>query len=143
MVPLAGNGKDRLRLARWPPQPSTPEQVKVNMKDRLARPLLAVHDQAITVLGQALVRGDLGGRKHQLRQDLGMVRSEVVGGGDVPAGDDQDVNRSLGADVTKPDHQIVLEDGVSLQFTAGDPAKEAITHITVLQAGGIVSTPAS
>src|SRR5690606_40440774 len=68
------------------------QQVQVHVEDGLPGVLAAVHPYPVTVLGQALAAGVIGRRQHQPAQQLGVLGTCVVQGGDgIVLGNEQHV----------------------------------------------------
>ena len=95
--------------ARRPPEGPAAEQVQVQVRHRLAGPLLAVEDQPIAVRQAQLLR-QLRRDQVQMAEQLAVLRLDVRVGRDDLARDDEDVDRRLRVDVVEGDAVVVLVD---------------------------------
>ena len=96
----------------------------MQMKHGLPGALLAVHNQSIAALINALIDGDLGGRLEQPRDFGGMGFSHVVDGRNVRSRHDQHVHGGLRMNVAKRDDAIVLVEKVGVHLALNDAAKK-------------------
>jgi hypothetical protein len=80
--------------------------VKVKVKDRLSRmgPTIGYHP--ITIRLQPLFSGDLGGRQHQLAKKLSIGRDGPRDANYGSLGNDENVHRRDGVDVSKGQNPI-------------------------------------
>ncbi len=80
----------------------------VDVVDLLPAVAVAVHDEAVAILGNTRVGGEFAGYgEHPAKGQL-VLRLHIVDGGDQHIGDDQHVGLGLGLDVPESGHQIVL-----------------------------------
>src|SRR6476469_4167843 len=85
-----------------------------------------------------LLTGQGGSERHHATEELGIGR--IVQRRNVLLGDDQNVRRSLGRDVAKGDHLLVVHKGLRRNLTADDFAENAILGVKHWPASG-ASTP--
>lgn len=76
----------------------------------LATVVIAVNDQPVTAIGNALLRGDLAGnQQHPASHPLVIIR-EVIHRGDLFVGHDQDMDWGRGVNIPESRHPFVLID---------------------------------
>ena len=92
---------------------------------RLASVGARVHDQPKPAPGHPLSLGQHRGGENHLADQRRVLRAQVHQRRDVLVGDDQDVNGSLGIDVSKGGDPIVLVDDVGLDLARRDLAEDA------------------
>ena len=97
--------------------------MQVDVVDLLPAVAVAVHDEAVAILGNARLAGQLAGDGEHPAQRQLVIRLHVVDGGDQHVGDDQDMGLSLGLDVAKGGHQVVLIKDVGGDLFADDFAE--------------------
>lgn len=109
--------------------PPTPDQVEVKMKYVLPAPPFDIEDQPVSSLINVQVVRYLPCPEEQFGDHGTVLVGEVVDASDVPCGDDEDVNRGLGADVFEGHDRFILihEIGRSLPFH--DLTESAVFHI--------------
>jgi hypothetical protein len=106
----------------WGPVHLAPAQdMQVQVKNRLPGIRPGIDHQA--VLPEPDFFGRFSGCQQQMAQQLRIVR--LVQGGDMPARDQQNMNRSLGLQVSESDSQIILVNERGRDLAAGDLAKNA------------------
>lgn len=98
------------------------------MPDRLPAVLSLVDHHAIPVLRDAFPTNDLTDRP----VNRGEERTVRVGGHaqslDMFSGNDEEMNRRLGIDVSKGDDVVVLKNDVGLDFASCNFTKNAVAH---------------
>jgi len=119
---------EQTRSSGRPAEHAPTEQVKMDVKNRLARVFVAVEDKTIAFLRYAKAPRDLTGGKDKASHKRGMPFLNVVRRGDMLAGDDEDVNGGLGADIPKGDQIGCLENNVRGDFAGGDAAEETVFY---------------
>ncbi len=75
---------------------------------------------------EAFVAGNFGGGFKQGAEERGVAGGGVVKRGDVPARNDENVDRGLGVDVGKGEKILILVNRPGGNLTGGDFAKETI-----------------
>jgi hypothetical protein len=91
----------RRRSTRWPSHRLSPDHVHVEMRNAVLRVAANVQDQAVTALADALGLDHLPCHDEQIGDVFGITLAHRRGVAYVAAWNDQDVSRSLGADVAK------------------------------------------
>src|SRR3954452_18075026 len=86
-------------LARRPVHLSASQQMQMDMEQRLATVLVAIHDEAIAVVGEALLLCPTGGSEEQFADQRGVLSAQVVECRDGVRGNEQHVHRRLRVDV--------------------------------------------
>ena len=95
----------------------------VDVVDLLPAVAVAVHDEAITIFGDARLAGQLAGHgEHPAKSQL-MLGFHVVDGGDQGIGDDQNMGLGLGLNIPECGDQIVLIQDVSRDLFTDDFAE--------------------
>src|SRR5688572_23502234 len=109
--PLAGRGKGKGSALRCQRPPS--QQVHVQVVDRLTAFLADVEGEPVAALVDVEVASELvGDADHVSQQGTVVDRVELAGGGDVVAGDDQDMDGRAGGDVGDGEDEAVLVEHV-------------------------------
>lgn len=85
----------------------------MQMVDDLTAFLIDVADQPVALLGDPLFVGKLFGDQHHVGDQRTVIIREIVGRGDLFVGNDEDMGRRLGIDVSEAGDQIVFVDDVS------------------------------
>ncbi len=98
----------------------------MQVKDFLAGVGVAVYHGAVAAVGDTQLPGQPGHHRQQVAGQGGIV--EVVHGGQVAAGNEQQVLGRSRVNVAKGQADVVLVDDVGGDFTGGDLAKETIGH---------------
>lgn len=88
----------------------------------------AVEDQSVAALAYTEFIGEAVGGEHHPSDQSRVGGFQVVDGGDVSAGDNQDVVRRLGVDVAEGDEVGILINDVGFKLAGGDAAEEAVGH---------------
>jgi hypothetical protein len=102
------------RLPRWPGEPTSAQDVDVEMIDRLPGVPAAIDHRPETVLIQPFAFGQAR-RPEKKRSENLLVGIEV--GGDMLFRDDQEVNRRLGIDILEGQAAFVLIQDFCFQIT--------------------------
>jgi len=111
------------------------EEVEMEMVHGLAAVFSGVDDNAVA-LGESLGLGDGGSGLEQMAEEGGLVRAGVVQGGEVLAGNDENVDGRLGMDVGEGVAEVVLMDGGGGDGSLSDLAEEAAHDETSVLAWG-------
>ena len=101
----------------------------VQVKNFLAAVFVAIDDQAVAVVGDALVPRDSCRHSEQPSQGRFVLFPGIVRGGDFHFGNDQDVNRRLRGNIAKGQHEFVFIDNIGRDIF-GDDLRENRTHVT-------------
>src|SRR5690606_29340070 len=116
-------------------QRCTADEVQVQVIDLLPAVRVAVDDQPVAVLGDALLAGQVA-RHHEHPADQRRVFvSDVVGGGNDLVRDDQDVHRCARVDVAKGGDLFILIEDVRGQFAGRDAFEERRHEVPVGRGG--------
>jgi hypothetical protein len=86
---------------------------------------VAVHDDAVAILGKSFALGVSGGSERQSPDDLRLILAQVVERRDRRLRHEQHVHRRLWRDVAEGDQVFVLEHDVGGDFAANDLAEES------------------
>src|SRR5690606_22015652 len=97
-----------------------------NVEHRLARARVRVHDQAVAVLRDPLLRRDRAGRDEQLAEQRGIRRLDVVHRADVTLRDDQNVQRRLRVDIPERQQLIRLVHDLRRTLPTYDATEETV-----------------
>ena len=89
---------------------------------------IAVHDQAITVLGDAFLVGQLGGHQKHLSNQFSVLRFDVVHGSDMGFGNDQDMCRRFGGDIPERQQVVRFVHDVGGNFPIDDLQEQVVRH---------------
>ena len=92
----------------------------MDLEHGLATVPVAVHDDAVAVLGQAFLLRVRGRGQREAADDFGLSRLQVVERGHVHLGHEQHVHRRLRGDVAEGDEVLVLMDDIGGQFAPDD-----------------------
>src|SRR5688572_924517 len=100
----------------------------MDVEDRLTCFAIRVEHRPVAAIGVAVFPGDLrGGAMHGPNEAV-VARRQVAQRGDVPARDDQHMQRRLRVDVLNRDQLIVLMHELPGNLTADDLAEKTIAH---------------
>lgn len=102
------------------------EQMKMDMKHALPRLVVGVHHQPVTMLGEALLCGELFGGEKQLADQHGIIALQIIDRGDMFARNDQDVGRRLGVEITKGDDIPIFIDLGGWDLAINNLAKDTV-----------------
>jgi len=102
--------------------------VQVDVVDLLPAVAVAVHDEAVAVLGDPGIGRQLAGHGEHAAERQLVIGLHVVDGGDQHVGHDQDMGLGLGLDVAKGGHQLVLIKDVGGDLFADDFADAALVR---------------
>ena len=92
--------------------------MQMDVEDRLTRFAIGVEHRPVAAIGVAVFFGDLrGGAMHGPNEAV-VARRQIVQRGDVPARDDQHMQRRLRVDVLDRDQLIVLMNELSRNLAA-------------------------
>ena len=108
------------------------EQMKVNVKDRLSGVGAAVDDEAVTVLGDALLLGETVGDAVNSADELADVVLQIREQPDVHDRHDENVDRRLRSDIPKGDDAVVAVDDIAFDLALDNAAKKTIRHRSLL-----------
>ncbi len=100
----------------------------MQMIDALPAVLIAVHDQAVAVFSQPLFTGQSLRRTYQGSQQGGLFWRDIIEGGIVMFGNDQQVHRGLWEQVFKCDDMLILINNISVYVVLSNFTKYAISH---------------
>lgn len=117
-----------LALSRWPAQVSATEHVHVEMIDALAGVGAGVDHDAIALV-QPLGAGDFGGREHQPAENLLVLAAGVRDGGDVLAGNNEEVHGRLRIDIGKRVAVLIAMHGFRQDLSFDNLAEQAIHRL--------------
>lgn len=95
----------------------------VQVKDFLPAIMIAVDNEPIAALCYSLLLGDFPRRQEQPSRHALIFFNEVVDGGNLFVGDDENVYGGYRVDIAESRNQIVLVDNSRRQLTADDPGK--------------------
>src|SRR5690606_9249328 len=112
-----------------PPQRRAGQQVQVDLEHGLAAVLVAVHDDAVTVFGEALLLRVARRGGGQPADHDRIVLADIVERGEVGLRHEQHVHRRLRRDVTERDQVLVLVDDVGRDLAADDPVEDGLAHV--------------
>jgi hypothetical protein len=98
------------------------------MEYRLAGTFIAIENQSIAILIDALVSRDLFGPQRHPACHLDILIFKVIDGRDVLLGNNQHVRGRLWIDIPEGENMLVFEHLVTWYFTVSDLAKQAIGH---------------
>lgn len=107
------------------PHPTAAHQVHVQMVDFLAAIAIAIDDEPVAALGDALLLSDLSRRQQQTPRHLFVLIRQVIHRGDLFIGNDQNMDRGQRANIPKCGHQFVLINDGPRQLAADYPGKDA------------------
>jgi len=96
------------------------------MVHRLAAVISGVDDRPVAGLGDALTARDLGRQEERLTEEIPCLRLGRVEGRDVLPRDDQDVERSLWADVPEREQALPLVNERGRDRARRDSAEETV-----------------
>src|SRR4051794_25956046 len=99
--------------------------MEMDVEDRLAGGLAVVDDDAVAVVFEVQVAGDLRDAVEGQADYARLALIERVERGDVAARDDEDVRRRLRVDVVEGDGDVVLEHLLRGDLAGHDAAEEA------------------
>jgi hypothetical protein len=99
--------------------------VHVQVEDDLSGPPAAVNDQAVARLNFVQLSHAPGCKNH-LGSDAGRRFVQGIKRVDMGSGDDQQVNGSIGVNVTKSDKILIFIDNLGWHLTVDDLAKGAV-----------------
>src|SRR6185312_9495267 len=118
-------GPDR-SSAGGPLELSTPEEVEVEVVDRLARVRPDVHDEAVPPLVDTLLARDIVGQLDERREDGATFRPDPARVRNMDAGDDECVQRRARLDVPEGDRVVTAAEDRGRDVAGDDRAEEAI-----------------
>ena len=110
-------------LARGPVQLPAAHDVDVEMVDRLST-VLAIVDHKSVAVSKSLLLGHLLGYQEKVSQELSVSLLRILDHGDPLAGDHQEVDRSLGADVIEGHALVILMDKLGWDGAVKDLVKD-------------------
>ena len=113
------------RLARGPAEGAAAEQMHMKVIDGLAAVAAGVNDETVAVI-QALFPGEGAGLGKQGAEEGGVFRQRVGVGRNVALGDEQDVGRGLGVNVSESE-----DIGGFMQALDGDHARDDLAKKAV------------
>ena len=108
------------------------------MPDGLPAVLAGVEDDPVPGVLDAFGHGDLPGRANELVKQPGARCGKFCHIGEVIPGDQQDVRRRLGVDVTEGEYPLPVQHYRGRDLPGSDPAEQAIWHTTIIVAAGCV-----
>ena len=111
-------------LSRRPPERAPPEQVKVQVVDRLPAVFAVVDNDAIALV-QAACAGDLRRRSQEVAQQKAVLIACACKRVEMLARGDENMGRRLGVDVRKGVAVFILVDGRGWDCAFNDFAKQA------------------
>jgi len=100
----------------------------MNVVDRLAAVVAAIHDATIPLVGHAQVRGQPRGYRDQSTHDGLVVVGKIDQGAEVPFGYYEDVNRRLWIDVAKRQDLVVAVHLFARNRAGDDRTEETLIH---------------
>lgn len=93
----------------------------------------AVHGNTVSSVRQPLAPGHLAGDMDQMAQEFPVFRAGLSQRRDVLPGQDQQVVRCLGIDVTDDHCPVILIDEIARYLAADNLAEDAIRHLSLPQ----------
>ena len=115
-------------LRRMPTQPLSSQQVEVEVKDDLPAFAVAVQYQAEAPLGDTLLSGDAVRHQEEVPKESIITLACIKERREMPAGNNQDVDRRLRVDVLEGHRFFVLVDDLGGMLPLGDLTKETGLH---------------
>ena len=112
------------------PQLTSPHQMQMHVKDSLSRLRASVGDEPIPVR-EILFRRELFRDDKHAPHDVGVRRFERVDGVNVAVGDNEDMSRRGGMQVTKGRHPFVAVDNGRGRGAVHDLAEDTVAHVVV------------
>ncbi len=106
--------------------PLTTNEVHVDVIHRLSRVWPSVDDQTVPRFGDSLLCCELSGDTKEMTHQHGIIRTEVVDGGDVLFRNYQDMMWCNRSNILEGNHQIVAKEKASRAFTGDDSAEDAL-----------------
>src|SRR5687767_8776802 len=116
-------------LTRRPDQGASGEQMKVDVKDALARFAVGVEHGAVSAVAVTLLVRDGGGTSEHRADERVVLESEVVQRRNMRLRNNEDVERRLRVDVIQHDQLLVLVDRGHRNLTRDHFAEQAIAHV--------------
>ena len=101
----------------------------MDVEDRLAGLAVTVQQHAVAARIDAVFCGDLTGHQHHPAHEPRIIRLQIIGGGDVPLRDHQDMSGGLRIDVAERHDFVVFIDDIRLNLTGDHAAEQAIRHV--------------
>jgi hypothetical protein len=115
-------------LARRPTKVTAAQQMKMQMKNALARVSAGINDNAETVFGNTLLARQFCGHKKNLNNNGLVVRLQIQNRGDMLARHDQYMDRGLGTDVPEGDYGLVSVNDITFDSALNNPTEKTIAH---------------
>jgi hypothetical protein len=111
----------------------SPEDMGMQVLDKLAGIRPGVDDQPVTLFGDTLIRGNFLDGQQQMAQQAFIPIGDVIRIGDVFLGDDQDVNGCSGVDIMEGQDLVVFIHDLCGYLAGYDLTKYAIVHGVILK----------
>ena len=109
-------------------------QMKVDVKNDLPSPVIDVHDQTITAVGDAVLARQLVGHKRDGREPQGVIGLDVQEGRHVPFRHDEEVDRRAGVNILNGHQHVILIHLDAWPTVGDDVAKNALCHQAIQRA---------
>lgn len=106
----------------------------MNVKHRLSTVGVAVGHHPVTAGVHPQLGGEVLGHQQDVPDGSLVIFGEIVQGGDVLLGNDQDVRRGAGVDIPEGQTEIVFEDGLGRNLSGDNLAEDAVAHVSDLPA---------
>ncbi len=104
----------------------------MQVEDFLSPVSVAVDHQTITAVGKTKIAGQLGRNREDVPDRLFVYRSELIDGGNVPGGNQDDVLGGRRLDIPKGQTMLVPMQDLRRNLTITNATKKTITHVRSL-----------